>query len=129
MFARSPSQALREALAHKIERWPGFVQRWRLSEAIEEHLIGVAMLQGKLEVALASLPERSSAAERREKFAAGLQTKSTENIFAVVVTLVKCGSGGTRGLGDAPHGQGSFAAARPQPAGGVKNALFELRVR
>jgi hypothetical protein len=51
------SQALRETHPHKIERGPRFVEGWGLREFVEEHLVGVAMFEGKLQIALASLRE------------------------------------------------------------------------
>jgi hypothetical protein len=100
-----------------------------LGESVEEHFVGVRMLEGVLEITLARLGHRPGAGEGGEQLDAGVDAKSTENIRAVAITLVKSGSGGAGRLGDAAHGEGFFSPARPEPAGGVKNALFELRIR
>ena len=104
------------------------MEGWRLRESIEQNFVGVAMLQGEFQIALASLRERPGAAERCEEFGAGLHAHGAKNIVAVVVTLVEGGGSGAGCLGDAAHGEGLFAAPGPQPAGRVKDALFELRI-
>jgi hypothetical protein len=128
VFAGISSQALRQAQTHKIEGRPGLVEGWRLRESIEENFVGVAMLEGKLQIALASLGQRSGAAQRCEEFSAGPHAHGSKNIVAVVVTLVEGWSSGAGCLGHAAHGESFFAASGPQPAGGVKDALLELRI-
>jgi hypothetical protein len=104
------------------------VQGWRLGESVEEHLVGVGMIQGILEIALAGLSEGSGATECGKELDAGLDADRAENIVAVVVPFVERRSGGAGRLGDTSHGESFFAAPGPQPAGGVEDALFELRV-
>jgi hypothetical protein len=104
------------------------VQGWRLGESVEEHLVGVGMIEGILEIALAGLREGSGATEGGKELDAGLDADRAENIVAVVVTFVESGSGGGGRLGDTTHGERFFAAPGPQPAGGIKDSLFELRV-
>src|SRR5580704_19508432 len=99
-----------------------------LREPVEKHLVSVAMIEGKLQIALTCLRERSRAAECREEFAAGLQAHRAQDVVAVPVTLVKGRGCGASCLGNTAHGEGFFATPGPQPAGHVKNALFELRV-
>src|SRR5271167_372649 len=86
------------------------------------------MLPGKLEIAPAGLRKGLGAAESGEEFPAGLEAQRPKDIVAVPVTLVKRRGGGAGSFGDGAHGQRLFAAPRPQPAGGVKDALFELRI-
>jgi hypothetical protein len=88
----------------------------------------VGMLHGKLEIAFAGLGEGPGAAEAGEKFGASVEADGAENIIAVVVALVNGGGGGAGRIGDAAHGKSFFAAPGPQPAGGVKDAFFELRI-
>src|ERR1700734_2871991 len=128
VLAGSSAEALGQTQAHEIERGPGFVQRGRLGESIEEHLVGVGMLKSKLEVAFAGLSDGPGAAEGGEEIDAGLDADRAENIVAVVVALIESRSGGAGRAGDAAHGQRLFAAPRPKPAGGVEDALFELRI-
>jgi hypothetical protein len=104
------------------------VERGRLGESVEEHFVGVRILQGVLEIALAGLGERAGASEGGEELDAGLDAQSAENIFAIAVTLIEGRSCGTGGLGDAAHGKGFFAAPGPEPASGVKDTLFQLRI-
>ena len=78
MFPGSSSQSLRQTHTHKIERWPGFVQRRWLSESVEEHFVGVGMFEGIFEIALARLSERSGAAEGSEEFDARLDSHGSE---------------------------------------------------
>ena len=128
VFAGISSQALRQPQAHQIEGRPGFVEGRRLRESIEENLVGVAMLEGKLQIALASLRKRSGAAERSEEFSAGPHAHGAKNVIAVVVTLVKSRGSGASSFGHTAHSEGFFAASRPQPAGRIEDALFELRI-
>jgi hypothetical protein len=104
------------------------MQGWGLGESVEEHFIGVGMIEGVIEIALADLGERPGTAQSGEEFDAGLGAQSAENIVAVVVTLIEGRGSGAGRLGDAAHGEGFFAASGPEPAGGVKDALFEFRI-
>src|SRR5271168_5239602 len=104
------------------------MQGWGLRESVEEHFIGMAMLECELQIALTSLRKRLGAAKRREEVNAGPDAHRAEDIVAVGVTLVEGRGGGAGRLGDAAHGEGLFAAPGPQPAGSVEDALFELRV-
>jgi hypothetical protein len=128
VFARSSAQALRQTKAHQIEGGPWFVQGWGLRESVEEDFIGMAMLEGKFQITLTGLGERSGAAERREEFHAGAEAHRAKDVVAVAVTLVQGRGRGAGRLGDAAHRKSFLAAPGPQPAGGVKDALFELRV-
>ena len=65
--------------------------------------------------------------EGGKEFDASLYAHGAENIFAVAIALVDGGSRSAGRAGHAAHGEGFFAAPGPQPAGGVKNALFELQ--
>ena len=124
----SSSQALRQTLAQQIERWPRFVQGRGLGELVIEDLVGVAMLEGKFEISLASLRQSAGVAKGSEKFGAGLETQSAKNIVAIAIPLVNGGSGGAGGFGDGAHGEGLFSTPGPQPAGGFQDALFELGI-
>ena len=104
------------------------MEGWRLRKSVEEDLVGMAMLECKLQIALAGLRERSGMAERREEFSAGPHAYGAKNIIAVAVTLVEGRSGGAGGLATPRMVRGFFASARPQPAGHVEDALFELRI-
>jgi hypothetical protein len=104
------------------------VQGWRLGKSVEEHLVGVGMFEGILEITFAGLSKGTGAAECSKEFDAGLDAYGSENILAVAIALVECRSGGAGRLGHAPHREGLFSAPVPQPAGGVEDALFELRV-
>ena len=100
----------------------------RLGESVEEHLVSVGMLEGKLEIAFAGLSDGSGTAESGKEIDAGLDADRAENVVAVTVSLVEGRSGGAGRPGDAAHGEGCFAAPGPKPAGGVKDALFELGI-
>jgi hypothetical protein len=128
VFTRSSAQTLGETLAHEIERRPGFVERRRLREAVIEHLVGVGMLHGELEITLAGLGERSGAAESCEELDAGLDAYGAENIFPIAVALVERGRSSSGDIGDAAHGKRFFASPGPEPAGRVENAFFKLRI-
>jgi hypothetical protein len=104
------------------------VQGRRLGESVEEHFVGVGMFEGIFEITPARLGERAGAAEGSEEFDARLDAHSAENTVAVAIALVKSRSGGAGSPGDAPHGESFFSAPVPQAAGGVEDALFELRV-
>src|SRR5712671_3072392 len=128
MLARTASQPLGQTQSHQIERGPGLVQGRRLSKSIEQHFVGVRMLQGIFEIALASLGEGAGASQRGEEFDAGLDAHSAKNIAAVPITLVNGGSGGSRSFGHAAHCERLFTAPRPQPASGIQYALLEFRI-
>jgi hypothetical protein len=113
----------------EIEGGPGLVERRGLADAIEKHFVGVRVLHGEFEMSLASFRESVGVAESGKEVGAGAGADGAEKIVAVAVTLVKSRSGGCGRQGDAAHGERFFAASRPKPAGGVKNALFELRIR
>jgi hypothetical protein len=104
------------------------MQGRRLGESVEEHLVSVRMIEGKLKIALAGLSDGGGGGEDGKEFDAGLEADGAEDVIAVVVALVQSGSCGAGGLGDTSHGEGFLAAAGPEPAGGVKNALLELRI-
>ena len=123
-----PAEALGEPLAHEIERRPGLVQRGRLGHSIEKNFIGVAVMEREFEVALDGLAQGAGAAERGEKFGAGLQAQGFQNVVAVAVAFVDRRSGGAGGFGDGTHGEGLFAAAGPQARGRVENALFQAGI-
>ena len=74
VLAGSSSQSQRQTFAQQIERWPRFVQGRRLGEVVIQDLVGVAMLEGKFEVSLASLRHGAGVAKGGEKLGAGLQT-------------------------------------------------------
>jgi len=128
VLAGRATEALGDALAHEIERGPGFVQRRGFGKAVEEHFESVRMLEGEIEVAFAGLGERAGRAHGGEEIAASLQADAAEKIFAVTVAFVDSGGGGARGAGYGAHGEGFGSAASPQPAGDVENALFEFRI-
>jgi hypothetical protein len=86
------------------------------------------MIEGIVQVALAGLSEGSGATKGGKELDPGLDADSAENIVTVVVPLVESRGGGAGRLGDTAHGESFFAAPGPQPAGGVEDALFELRV-
>jgi hypothetical protein len=80
------------------------VQGRRLGESVEEHFVGVTMLEGEIEIALAGLREGAGAAEGGEEFDTGLDAHSAENIVAVLVTLIEGWGSGAGRLGYAAHG-------------------------
>ncbi len=129
VLARSASQALGDALAHEVERRPGLVQGRRLADAVKQHLVGVGVFEGKLEITEHGLANRAGAAECGEKIFASLGAQGAENIVAVAVALVDRGRRGGGRFGDGAHGEGFLAAAGPQARGSVENLLLQFRVR
>src|ERR1700689_2945703 len=101
VLAGSSAEALGEALAHQIERWPGLVQRWRLGKCVEEHSIGVRMFEREFEIALAGLRDGAGAAEDGEEFDASLDADGAENIVAVAIAFIDSGSRRAGGLRNA----------------------------
>ena len=99
-----------------------------LGEPVEQHFVSMGMLQSKLKIAVAGLREGMGGIHCGEEFGSRLQAHRAENIVAVVVTLVDRGRGGAGRFGDAAHGEGFFAAPCPEPACGIQDALFELRI-
>jgi hypothetical protein len=104
------------------------VEGWRLRESVEENFVGVAMIEGKLEVALASLGQGAGAAQGGEEFDPGLDADGAKDVVAVLVTLLDRRRSGASCFGDAAHGERLFASPRPEPAGGVQDALFEFGI-
>ncbi len=113
MFAGCSSKALRQALAHEIERGPWLVQRRRFADGIEKDFIGVGVSQREFEVALDGVAESASTAEGSEERFASLQPQCSQDVVAVTIALVDRGRGGSGGFRDSPHGEGFFAAAGP----------------
>ena len=66
------SQHLGQALAEEIERGPRLVQGRGLADAVEQHLVGVGMIQGKLDLSAAGFLQGAGAAQGGEEFVAGL---------------------------------------------------------
>lgn len=128
VLARRATETLRNALAHEVERGPGFVQRRGLGKGVEEHFEGVGMIEGEMEVAFAGLGERSGRTHGVEEIAASLQADAAEKVFTVAVALVNRGGGSARGAGYGTHGEGFGSAAGPQAAGDFENSLFEFRI-
>src|ERR1700722_2269594 len=128
VLPRISSQPFGDTLAHEIEGWPRLVQGRRLRHAIEQHLVGVTVCQSKFQMTLESFAKGSRAAEGGKEFAAGFDAQGPENVVAIAVALVYRGRRGTSRLGHGPHGEGFFAAARPQPRGRAQNTFFQVRV-
>src|SRR5579872_7534374 len=86
------------------------------------------MLERKLQVSVHRLLHRPRAAEGREETAPRLQPQCAQNVVAMAVAFVHRRCRRARRLGDGTHGERLLAAARPQPRGRLKNALFEFRI-
>jgi hypothetical protein len=101
--------------------------RW-FGHSIEQHFIGVAVFERKLEVRLDGLAQRTGFAHCGKQFTPRLKAQSPQNIVAVPVSLVHRGCGGACCLRHGAHGERLFAAARPQPGRCAENSLFQIRI-